>query len=103
MVSATHSALLAIDAGNTRIKWGIREGTAWCVTGAVATADSSRLAQAWSSAPPPRRAIASNVAGPAVQSGIEDACTRIGIALEVIRSPAEALGVVNGYADPAQL
>jgi type III pantothenate kinase len=95
--------ILAIDAGNTRIKWGLHDGAAWIATGAVGTADSARLAQSWACAPPAQRAIASNVAGDAVRSDLERACARTGIALHVIRSEAEQLGVVNGYGEPAQL
>lgn len=95
--------ILAIDAGNTRIKWGLHDGRAWVATGAVDTAASAKLAQSWASAPPAQEAIASNVAGDPVRSDLERACTRTGIALRVIRSEAEQLGVVNGYGEPAQL
>ncbi|HEX7466150.1 MAG TPA: type III pantothenate kinase, partial [Usitatibacter sp.] len=33
--------ILAIDAGNTRIKWGLRDGQAWKAAGAIATRDSA--------------------------------------------------------------
>jgi type III pantothenate kinase len=95
--------ILAIDAGNTRIKWGIHDGHAWIASGAVDSASPGRLAQAWSGAPRPTRAIASNVAGDAVGAELESACARSGIALRVIRSEGAQLGVVNGYEEPAQL
>ena len=35
--------ILAIDAGNTRVKWGVHDGTGWVRRGAVPTAESERL------------------------------------------------------------
>ena len=102
-MSDTSFPLLAIDAGNTRIKWGVHDGKRWLATGATPTQESDRLAEAWRDAPPPQRAVASNVAGAQVQSHLENACARAGIALDVIRSEAARLGVVNGYLEPGQL
>lgn len=96
-------AMLAIDAGNTRIKWGVHDGRGWAVTGAIATADSARIAEAWSALPRVEGAIASNVAGSAVARDLAAACGARGLALRVIASQAEGLGVVNGYRDPVQL
>lgn len=96
-------ALLAIDAGNTRIKWGVHDGRGWAMTGAVATADSATLHRAWHGASLAARAIASNVAGGTVEHDLQSACERRGIALEVVRSSARAGGVTNSYRDPAQL
>ena len=95
--------LLAIDAGNTRIKWGVGDARQWRDRGAIATAQASGLAAAWPALPAGMRAIASNVAGPGVRGQIESACARRGVAVTFIRSAAQALGVANGYRDPAQL
>jgi type III pantothenate kinase len=102
-VARAPDTLLALDAGNTRVKWGVHDGTAWRATGAVEIAATAMLAAAWSGAPAPMRAIACNVAGPEVRRALEEACARSGIALEVIASPASQLGVTNGYREPAQL
>lgn len=95
--------LLALDAGNTRVKWGIADWSGWVATGAVPTARAAELANALKAAPPARSAIASNVAGSALQSELERACLGIGAPLRVIRSEAVQLGVVNGYREPSQL
>ena len=97
------AALLAIDAGNTRIKWGVHDEGRWVALGMLPTAEASRLASAWAAAPAPARAIASNVAGDAVRGHLQDACARAGIELRVIRSEARELGVENAYAEPSQL
>src|SRR5258708_27638517 len=38
--------ILAIDAGNTRIKWGVHDGHAWTAARAIATAQSGGLYEA---------------------------------------------------------
>ena len=100
---AAPPALLAIDAGNTRIKWGVIEAWGWSSTGAIATANAAKLAKAWSEYPEGIRALASNVAGVEVQRSIEDACARLGADLEFVKPAAIALGVTNGYRDPTKL
>jgi type III pantothenate kinase len=97
------TALLAIDAGNTRIKWGVHDGARWVANGMLPTAEAARLREDWARAPVASRAIASNVAGPAVASHLESACGLAGLALKVIRSEARGQGIVNGYAEPSQL
>ena len=97
-------SLLCIDAGNTRVKWGVHGGRAWTATGAIETGDvATTLAAAWPKASTPKRAIASNVAGPEVRSAIERACAGAGMTITFIGSEASQLGVTNGYRDPTQL
>jgi type III pantothenate kinase len=98
MVSDT---ILAIDAGNTRTKWGVHDGRAWTATGAIETARAGELPQSLRGIKAAGLAIASNVAGAAVQATIEAACK--GLAVRFVRSEASQLGVTNGYRDPSQL
>jgi type III pantothenate kinase len=95
--------VLAIDAGNTRIKWGLHDGTAWVRTGAVATSEAASIAAAWSGLPPLDRAIACNVAGAGVERWLAAACASHGATLRIAGAAASQLGVVNGYRDPARL
>lgn len=95
--------ILLIDAGNTRVKWGLLGVEGIGATGALPTAQSEQLAKAWKDLHAPQAALASNVAGPRVQADLETACAGRGIALQLIRAQASQLGVVNGYRDPAQL
>jgi type III pantothenate kinase len=97
------AVVLAIDAGNTRIKWGVHDGNSWSVTGAIPTAESPGLYEALRPVLPVDLAIASNVAGDGVQGDIERACASANLELTLIRSPREQMGVVNGYGDPHQL
>lgn len=103
LVSDTGFSLLAIDAGNTRIKWGVHDGGAWRATGSIATAQSASIAEALRGTLPLQRAIASNVAGPQVRADLEAACRGVGLELEVIRAQREELGVTSGYREPQQL
>ncbi len=101
-MSAT-APVLAIDAGNTRVKWGLREGAAWTARGALATAQAERLGRDWPALPPGTLALGSNVGGPAVQRLVYEACARHGLVLSLVSTAAEALGVRNAYRDPGQL
>ena len=101
MVSDT--IFLLIDAGNTRIKWALHDGDRYVAGGAIETARAADLALQWPEKTAARTAIASNVAGAAVEASLQRACASVGVGLRVIRSQAEALGVVNGYGDPGQL
>jgi type III pantothenate kinase len=94
--------LLVIDAGNTRIKWGIREGAQWSRKGAIATASARALADEVGGEGVDA-IVASNVAGPVVQASLEGLAARLGLRLRNIASLAEQCGVKNGYRDPAQL
>ena len=37
--------IVAIDAGNTRIKWGVHDGAAWIENDALPTGDTARLTE----------------------------------------------------------
>lgn len=94
--------ILAIDAGNTRIKWGLHDGSAWKTLGAIATSGSPTLSQALRLALPAEKVIASNVAGAKVRADIAR-CMDAGAEITFIQSESRQLGVENGYRDPGQL
>jgi type III pantothenate kinase len=102
-LSPDPAQLLAIDAGNTRIKWGVGGARQWRERGAIATARAAELAESLPVIAAGTRAIASNVAGADVHARIESACAQRGVEVRFIRSVAQALGITNGYRDPAQL
>ncbi|APV48512.1 hypothetical protein BWI17_01700 [Betaproteobacteria bacterium GR16-43] len=97
------TTILAIDAGNTRIKWGVHEGESWRARGATPTTDAAHIALHWTAAPAGTRVIASNVAGAEVAAHLRRAAEERGFEFEIIVSRPEQLGVKNGYRDPAQL
>ncbi|UGQ47020.1 type III pantothenate kinase [Massilia endophytica] len=103
------SALLLIDAGNTRIKWALADDAAalgdWRAQGAVPHAEAATLATAWSGMESPLRVIAANVAGEPAREAIL-AQLRASVPLAVVEwfasSPRRA-GISNGYRNPGQL
>lgn len=95
--------ILMLDAGNTRIKWGLRHDGAWASTGALPTAQSDALGEAIDRAQPLRRILAANVAGAPVQAAIVRAAARLGAPAEFIQARAQQCGVRSSYDDPAQL
>jgi len=93
--------ILCLDAGNSRLKWGLWDGATWLARAACAHAELSALPAVLPA--PPTRALACNVAGPAVATRIEALAVRLAMPLEWFRSGAADAGVTNGYERPAQL
>ncbi|MFB0935044.1 MAG: type III pantothenate kinase [Propionivibrio sp.] len=94
---------IAIDAGNSRIKWGIHDGRSWVNQGSVPTEDAAALAGIVSHWPADARVVACSVAGTTVESIIEKVVGERGLRLSWARSEAFAHGVRNGYEQPERL
>ena len=99
--AAKKRAVLAIDAGNTRIKWGLHDGTRWRTQAWVATAQAGRLQAAFARLAPAAIVI-SNVAGPSLRDKLQRTLPRAP-APQWIKSGRELAGVKSSYALPAQL
>ena len=96
--------LLALDVGNTRLKWALFVGGAMRDHGALILEEISTLnATQWKALPAPDRIIVSNVAGDAVRHRVEDQLSRWDVEPEWIVSQAAECGVVNGYEHPSRL
>jgi type III pantothenate kinase len=95
--------ILAIDAGNTRIKWGAREAGAWRRVGSCATSDRDRLLGALGGESGYSRVLVANVAGEEIRAVIERALGSGAPQPEFIVSRAAQCGVRSGYDDPTQL
>ena len=94
--------ILAIDAGNTRIKWGVSADGRWEVQDALPTADAKLLREVFARASGCERTVVANVAGNDVACDIA-AATGGGKAAYWVSGRAEQCGVRSGYADPAKL
>lgn len=96
--------ILVIDAGNTRIKWGVVEARRWLAEGLLGHDDVAALRRVAQEHPGLREVFGANVAGAEIAS-------RIARALDgVVASPprwlepsAGCCGVRNRYDNPAQL
>lgn len=95
--------ILAIDAGNSRIKWGGYAGAAWQERGSCLTVDSAQMKHLLATFPQPVKIIASNVAGAAVRNDILQACRHWPVPVEWLVAAANQCGVHNGYQNPSQL
>lgn len=94
--------ILAIDAGNTRVKWGVHDGT-WLRQGVVAHDALPDLANHIRSYAVLRQAVVSSVASPLINAAIQEVLDRCGMTAVWVKAQARACGVNNGYANPAQL
>ena len=95
--------ILAIDAGNSRIKWGVHADGSWEVQGWVETPRAARLARAWAELERPDAVIATNVAGSRVATAVGSAARRFRRRVRFVRSTALQCGVRNSYEQPVQL
>jgi type III pantothenate kinase len=95
--------ILAIDCGNTRLKWGVHDGARWVAQGPLDYADLPGLAVMLRSQPRAGRAVAANVAGPQVGEAVRAAVAPLGMPLHWAESQSAQCGVRNRYEQPAQL
>ena len=70
--------ILTLDAGNSRVKWGLAESARWRALGAVSVDELERLPadEAWRGLPAPERIAVANVAGPAVRNRLASVLER---------------------------
>ena len=95
--------ILAIDAGNSRIKWGMHEDGSWLAQGWVATGRAAQLSRAWARLGQPDVVIAANVAGSRVARALAAAARRFRRPVRFITSAPAQCGVRNSYANARQL
>jgi type III pantothenate kinase len=92
--------LLAIDAGNTFVKWAYHDGQSWRHPQRVLLADFYRNPKQYLQHRAQRMLVA-NVAGSAVQAAIETIFP--GQVVQWVKASSHACGVSNQYAAPEQL
>lgn len=101
--------ILVIDAGNTRLKWGVRRraaDTEWRACGALDRDEIGQLGASLAAAhidQPPERIVASNVAGEAAGEAISRALSHWATPIHWVRSAPAAHGLRNGYEIPERL
>lgn len=93
--------ILCLDAGNTRLKYGLFDGSGWRGQGALVHDALDDLRTELPARP--ARIVACNVAGDAVRRRIEALSASLGLPLDWLTSSAAACGVRNGYDTPQQL
>jgi type III pantothenate kinase len=95
--------ILAIDSGNSRIKWGLHDGAKWLRGEEVERHDIELVERAWHSLPPPSKVVACNVAGDIAQARLARMLTRWNVTPIWCTSQKFQCGVANAYDDPTQL
>jgi type III pantothenate kinase len=94
--------ILAVDCGNSRLKWGLHGDKGWIKTGTVPLPALAGLKKAWKKEPAADAIVIANVAGPSVRKRIEGAVSG-GAAPIWVKAKRRQCGVTNGYGKPAQL
>lgn len=102
--------ILAIDCGNSRVKWGWCappldpvSPVDWVAQGAVAIEQLAQLPEVWGFKEEPEAVVIANVAGQAVALELAQGLKKFRVAPWWIVPGAAQCGVINGYADPARL
>jgi type III pantothenate kinase len=95
--------IVAIDAGNSRIKWGIHDGSSWTRLNSLPTREAARLGEAIGDWPDGADVVACCVADAKTETIIEAVVTASGRRLLWVRPGAFAGGVRNGYERPEKL
>ena len=99
---------LAIDVGNTRLKWALydapRPGAALMAHGAEFLDHIDRLAEgSWASLPHPERMLGCVVAGDAVKRRVQEQMEIWDVTPSWVVSSAQEAGLTNGYDHPSRL
>jgi len=99
---------LAIDVGNTRLKWALydapRPGAALIAHGAEFLDHIDRLAEgSWESLPHPERMLGCVVAGDAVKRRVQEQMEIWDVTPSWVVSSAQEAGLTNGYDHPSRL
>ncbi|MEO8384771.1 MAG: type III pantothenate kinase [Betaproteobacteria bacterium] len=97
--------ILAIDAGNTRVKWGLNLDYTWLHRGAATTAEFVRQPQLLDLLAMHHvdHVVVSNVAGTAVAQAIAELLQPLGKTANFVVARARQCGVMNGYDEPSRL
>lgn len=97
------SLLLAIDSGNTAIKWGLHDGRQWLAHGKTLQSERRRLKQNWAVLPAPASIWIANVAGLQAANGLTTLLEPWHVQPEWVTASARQCGVISRYSNPAQL
>ena len=95
--------ILAVDAGNTRIKWATHDANGFVSEGWSAIADVASLGEQWATLTPPAVVVIANVAGDEVARELTALAGRWPLTPRWATSRRSQCGVTNLYEDPEQL
>jgi type III pantothenate kinase len=97
---------LLLDLGNTRLKWAMADANGWSARGAVAWHEdvAAVLVAAWKTTESPLQVLGASVVDATREAQLETVVKSV-FARDIawVRTPAEACGVRNAYAEPQRL
>ncbi|WP_266170446.1 type III pantothenate kinase [Dyella subtropica] len=97
---------LLLDLGNTRLKWALHDGAHWLARGAAGWDEDvgTILRDAWGALPRPLEVLGASVVDEGREAHVA-ATAKAHWSLDTywLRTPAEACGVRNAYAEPQRL
>ena len=95
--------ILAVDAGNSRVKWALHQEAGFASEGAFATDELQRTEVYWGSLDAPDLVVIANVAGGVAEAGLRQGCAHWGLSPVFISGKARQCGVTNSYDNPELL
>ncbi len=95
--------ILAIDSGNTNIKWGVYDGHKWLVIRIASHFDYNSLADSWKSLPSISLIIISNVAGASARKSLTGLLPLVSSKPLWIEATDTQCGLNNDYYNPSTL
>lgn len=95
--------ILAVDAGNSRVKWALHQEGGFTSEGAFGTDESQRSESHWGSLDTPDLVMIANVAGETVEAGLRRGCAHWGLSPVFVSGKTQQCGVTNSYDNPEQL
>jgi type III pantothenate kinase len=95
--------ILAVDCGNSRLKWGLHENGGWRKTGTVPVSELPRLEKSWKRLASADKVVVANVAGRSVRKSLETIFARRSMFPAWVKAKRRECGVTNGYGQPGQL
>jgi type III pantothenate kinase len=95
--------ILAVDCGNSRLKWGLHDHGAWFKTGGVPLSELANLGKSWRKIPSADKVVVANVAGAAVRKRLGLVFSRASMRPSWIEAKQHQCGVRNSYGRPGQL
>jgi len=95
--------IFAIDAGNSRVKWGLHDDRGWLKQGWAENNEMGDLGEAWRGLVTPAQVVISNVAGAEMREALGRLLSPWPVSPLWVIAAASACGVSNDYDNPAQL
>jgi len=95
--------ILAVDCGNSRLKWGLHENGGWRKAGTVPVSELARLENSWRRLVPADKVVVANVAGRSVRKRLESLFARRSMVPTWVKAKRHECGVTNGYGRLDQL